>query len=122
MTYFLLKYTHIISATILFGTGIGSAFYMFAANLRKEVYGIYFATRHVVIADFLFTLPAVFVQLISGLGLVFEVGYDFSDKWLTWAGALYLLAVACWIPVVFLQIKMRDMAKTAFDTRAKLPK
>ena len=66
MTYLLIKWIHILSATILFGTGIGSAFYMFMANRRKEIAGIYFATRHVVIADWLFTTPAAIIQFTTG--------------------------------------------------------
>ena len=121
MLYFLLKYIHIISSTILFGTGIGSAFYMFMANRRKDIAGIYFATRHVVIADWLFTTPAVVIQLITGVLLVQEVGYRFSETWIVWALVLYFFAGACWIPVVWMQIKMRDMAKAALENGTVLP-
>lgn len=121
MEYLLLKWIHILSATILFGTGIGSAFYMFMANQRKDIAGIYFAVRHVVIADWVFTTPAVIFQLLTGLALVRVAGYDYSDFWVSWGLALYFFAGACWLPVVWLQIKMRDMAKAALETGEPLP-
>lgn len=121
MEYLILKWIHILSSTILFGTGVGSAFYLFMANRRKDVASIYFATRHVVIADWIFTTPAVIVQLLSGAALVHLVGYDWNDAWITWGLGLYLFAGLCWLPVVWMQIKMRDMAKIAHETGALLP-
>lgn len=121
MDYLLLKWIHILSSTILFGTGIGSAFYMFMANRRKDIAGIYFATRHVVIADWLFTTPAIVIQLATGLWLVHIQGYALTDNWIMLALALYFFAGACWVPVVAMQIKMRDMAKIALETGTPLP-
>jgi uncharacterized membrane protein len=121
MSYLILKYIHIISSTILFGTGIGSAFYMFMANLRKDIAVIYFATRHVVIADFIFTMPSVIIQLISGTMLIKAAGYEYSDAWIMWAYILYFFAALCWLPVVWMQIKMRNMAKNALDNNKNLP-
>jgi uncharacterized membrane protein len=121
MDYLLLKWIHIVSSTILFGTGIGSAFFMFMANRRKDVAGIYFATRHVVIADWLFTTPSVIIQLLSGLYLVHLGGYQLTDGWIMWGLALYFFAGACWLPVVWMQIKMRDMAKIALESGTPLP-
>jgi uncharacterized membrane protein len=121
MEYVIVKWIHILSSTILFGTGIGSAFYMFMANRRKEIAGIYFATRHVVIADWLFTTPAVIIQLVSGLWLLHLTGYSLSDSWVVWGLVLYFFAGACWLPVVWMQIKMRDMAKLALESGNDLP-
>lgn len=121
MDYLLLKWIHILSATILFGTGIGSAFYMFMANRRKDVAGIYFAARHVVIADWLFTTPAVIIQLLTGIGLIHAVGYEYTDFWIMWGLVLYFFAGACWIPVVWMQIRMCDMAKHALEAGEPLP-
>jgi uncharacterized membrane protein len=121
MDYLLLKWIHIISSTILFGTGIGSAFFMFMANRRKDVAGIYFATRHVVIADWLFTTPSVIIQLASGLYLVHLGGYHLTDDWIMWGLALYFFAGACWLPVVWMQIQMRNMAKMALESKTPLP-
>jgi len=121
MEYLLLKWIHILSSTILFGTGIGSAFYMFMANRRKDTASIYFATRHVVIADWLFTTPAIIIQLITGLLLLHVTGFSFSDKWVLWGLVLYCFAGGCWLPVVWMQIKMRDLAKNALESGKDLP-
>jgi len=121
MEYLFIKLIHILSSTILFGTGIGSAFYMFMANRRKDIADIYFAVRHVVIADWLFTTPAIIVQLATGIWLVREAGYEYQDYWIFWALMLYFFAGICWLPVVWMQIKMRDMAKIALDTGSNLP-
>lgn len=94
---------------------------MFMANRRKDISGIYFATRHVVIADWLFTTPAVIIQLVTGLWLMHIAGYEHTDKWIMWSLGLYFFAGACWLPVVWMQIKMRDMAKTALETDTELP-
>ncbi len=121
MEYLVLKWVHILSSTILFGTGIGSAFYMFMANRSKDIASIHFAVRHVVIADWLFTTPAIVLQLVTGIWLVIETGHEFSDTWIILAIALYIFAGICWLPVVWLQIQMRDMAKTAAETGGTLP-
>jgi uncharacterized membrane protein len=121
MDILLVKWMHILSSTVLFGTGIGSAFYMFMANRRKEISGMYFATRHVVIADWLFTTPSVILQLATGLWLAHATGYDLSEGWIQWALFLYFFAGACWLPVVWMQIKMRDMARAAYESGADVP-
>jgi uncharacterized membrane protein len=122
MEYVLVKWVHIVSSTILFGTGIGSAFGLFMANRSKEVPSICFATRMVVVADFLFTSPAAVVQLLTGLWLLRLTGYSLSDGWVKWGLALYFFAGACWLPVVWMQIEMRGMARLAFETNKPLPK
>jgi uncharacterized membrane protein len=119
--YLLLKWIHILSAAILFGTGIGSAFYMFMANRRKNISDIYFATRHVVIADLAFIAPTVLIQLITGIGLVQVMGYAWTDPWIMWGLILYFFAGACWLPVLWMQVRMRDMAKAALETGEALP-
>ncbi|MGH6671283.1 MAG: DUF2269 family protein [Xanthobacteraceae bacterium] len=121
MEYLILKWIHILSATILLGTGLGSAYYLFMANRKRDVANIYFAAYHVVIADFLFITPAVIVQLASGLLLLTLTGYSLSDWWVTWGLALYFFAGLCWLPAVWVQIRMRDMAKAALDDGAPLP-
>ncbi len=121
MDYIIIKWLHILSATILFGTGLGSAFYMFMANREKNIANIWFATSHVVIADWLFTTPAIIIQLITGLWLLRITGYSFTDRWVVAGLVLYFFAGACWLPVVWVQMKMRDMAKVALETSAPLP-
>ena len=122
MEYLTIKWLHILSSTILFGTGVGSAFYMFMANYRKDISAIYFAIRHVVIADFLFTTPSIIIQLVTGLWMVHLVGYELTDTWIMWGLILYFFAGGCWLPVVWIQIKMRDIAKEALEHNKELPK
>ena len=122
MEYFTLKYIHILSSTFLFGTGVGSAFYMFRANLSKDVPSIYFATRNVVIADWLFTTPTAIIQPVTGIMMMRLTGLSFSDPWIFWGIALYFLVGICWLPVVYFQIKMRDMARVAYETKTDLTK
>lgn len=121
MDYLIIKYIHIVSSTILFGTGIGSAFYMFMANRRKEIAGITFVTRHVVIADWLFILPTVIIQLLTGIWLLKLGGFTSAELWVKSGIALYFFVGACWLPVVWIQIKMRNMAREAFDKDSNLP-
>jgi len=94
MEFLILKWVHILSATVLFGTGIGSAFFVFRANRLKDINAIAFALRQVVIADWIFTTPAGIVQLASGIWLVIIGGYRFSDLWITGALALFAFAGA----------------------------
>ncbi|MEH6630761.1 MAG: DUF2269 domain-containing protein [Halopseudomonas aestusnigri] len=122
MEYLLLKWVHIISSTILFGTGIGSAFYMFMATRGRNLVVMNFAVRHVVIADWLFTTPAVIIQFLTGLALMQLGGYELADTWIYWGLALYLFAGICWLPVVWMQIKMRDLIALALETGVDLPK
>jgi len=121
MGYNLIKWLHILSATILFGTGIGSAFFMFIANRRRNLAEMHAALRHVVLADWVFTSPSVVFQLLSGLYLVRESGYHLTDGWIVAALALYVFAGLCWLPVVWLQLKMRDQVAAALKNNAPLP-
>ena len=91
------------------------------ANRRGEIEEIYFATRTVVLTDYMLTLPAVLIQLITGILLVQELGRSFTEFWIAWGLALYFFAGACWIPVVWMQIRMRDMAKISAETNKPLP-
>lgn len=121
MEYLLLKWLHIISSTILFGTGIGSAFYKFIADREGDINHIARTNRHVVLADWFFTTPTIILQPLSGFAMVYLAGYSLFDTWLLISILLYLLAGACWLPVVVLQIRMRDMAQTAENESKELP-
>jgi uncharacterized membrane protein len=121
MDYLIVKWVHILSATILFGTGIGSAFYLFMANRKRNVANIHFAASQVVIVDFCFITPAVILQLATGLWLLRLTGYSLTEPWVAWGLVLYFFAGFCWLPVVWMQIKMRDMAKAALKSGAPLP-
>lgn len=118
MDYLVLKWLHILSATFLFGTGLGSAFYMFFANRSRNVQAISVVAGYVVIADWLFTTPTVIFQPLSGLYMAHRLGFPWSNGWIAWSLALYVLAGACWLPVVWLQIRMRDLARGAASAKA----
>lgn len=111
--YELIKTLHIISSTFLFGTGIGSAFYMLFASLQRDPRVIAFVVRYVVIADWIFTTTSIIVQPLTGYMLMRLAGFPFTHRWIAWSIALYFLAGACWLPVVYLQLRMRDMAIAA---------
>jgi uncharacterized membrane protein len=119
--YLLLKVVHVISATILFGTGIGSAFHMWFAHRSGNVAAIACVARHVVLADFMFTTPAVIVQPVTGVLLALAAGYDLQSPWLICSYALFALAGACWLPVVAIQLRIRNLAADALARNAPLP-
>ncbi|MES2120348.1 MAG: DUF2269 domain-containing protein [Pseudomonadota bacterium] len=104
----MIKTLHILSATVLFGTGLGIAFFFWSARHRDDEARL-FAARTTVRADLLFTLPAVFVQPITGALLVGIAGFDPREFWLVASYALYVIAGLCWLPVVWLQIRMKRL-------------
>ena len=120
--YALVKTLHILSATLLFGTGLGSAFYMWRADRSRDPAAIAFAARNVVIADWLFTLPAIVFQPLSGLWLAWHLDISLAEPWLLWTYGLYALAGVCWLPVVWLQIRLRDLAAAALAQGDSLPR
>ena len=77
--------------------------------------------RHVVIADWIFTTPAIAFQPQSGYYLAHLAGFPFSSRWIAWSLILYLIATACWLPVVWLPLRMRDLAGVALAQGAALP-
>jgi uncharacterized membrane protein len=119
--YAWLKLAHLLSATVLFGTGLGTAFHMWMAHRGGDPRAIATVSRNVVIADFLFTTPAVIVQPASGIALIWLMGIDPFSSWLVAVYALYALAGACWLPVVWLQIRVRDIARKAVTLGDPLP-
>jgi uncharacterized membrane protein len=121
MEYLIVKWLHILSSTFLFGTGIGSAYYMLCASLTRDARVVAGVVRYVVIADWIFTTPTIVFQPLSGWYLMNLIGAPFTSAWIAWSIALYVLAGACWLPVVFLQIKMRDMAQSAAAGATALP-
>jgi uncharacterized membrane protein len=122
MDYLLLKWLHVLSSTFLFGTGIGSAFYMLATSLTRDVRACAVVSRQVVIADWLFTTPAIILQPVTGFAMMHLAGYPLMSRWIVGSVLLYLLAGACWLPVVWIQMKMCDMAlRAAAAGEAELP-
>lgn len=121
MTYITLKTLHILSLVLLFGTGLGSAFYKWMADRSGNVAHIAVTNRHVVLADWLFTTPTVIFQPISGVWMASLAGWPLTTPWIAISLALYLLAGACWLPVVWLQIRMHRIASDAFAGDVPLP-
>lgn len=121
MDYLVVKWLHILSSTFLFGTGIGSAFYMLFTSLSRDVRAIAVVSRHVVLADWIFTSTTVIIQPLTGMYLIHLAGFPWNSPWIMWSVALYLVAGACWLPVVWIQIKMRDMAQVAAREGTDLP-
>jgi len=107
--YLWIKLVHILSASVLFGTGMGTAFFMFKAHLSKNDEAIAVTTRNVVMADWVFTTPAVVIQLVTGLWLTDKLNISFSSTWFIAVIGLYILVGICWIPVVWIQIRIRDL-------------
>jgi len=119
--FFWIKAIHILSSTVLFGTGLGTAFHMWMAHRSGDIHAIATVSKNVVLADYLFTTPAVIIQPLSGAILVWLTGTDPYAPWLVIAYVLYVLAGACWLPVVRLQIRMRDLARASVETDSDLP-
>jgi len=121
MTYFILKFLHVIGASVLLGTGAGIAFFMLLAHLGGRPAVIAGVARIVVIADFVFTATAVVAQPITGVLLVRNVGYALTDGWIFWSIILYLITGAFWLPVVWMQMRLGDLAAAAANTGTQLP-
>ena len=109
-TYLLIKALHIMSSVLLVGTGFGSAFYMFFVNRTGSVQAIAAVSRLVVRADWWFTTPAVIFQPLSGLWLAHMAGWAWTTPWILTSIALYVIAGLCWLPVVWIQMKMQKIA------------
>jgi uncharacterized membrane protein len=119
--YLLLKWLHIVSSTVLFGMGAGIAFFFIRAQRTGDVRVIAAVGKDVVLADAVFTAAAVVLQPVTGLAMVWIAGYPWTRPWICVSMALYVLIGCCWLPVVWLQIRMRDMAVAAAATASALP-
>lgn len=115
MEYLLLKWLHIVSSTLLFGTGLGSAFYKYFTDRRGDPVTVAGVNRLVVLADWLFTTPTVIIQPLTGVAMVMVAGYPLDTPWLILSMVLYVIAGGCWLPVVWLQIRMRRLAERAVE-------
>lgn len=119
--YHTLEFIHILSATLLFGTGLGTAFAMWRAHRTGDARVIAAVAQGVVLADWVFTTPAVVIQPATGALLVELHGFPWTLPWLVAALVIYVLVGACWIPVVWLQMRMRDLARQAVESGRPLP-
>jgi len=119
--YAVLKAIHIVSSAILFGTGLGIAFFKWTTDRTGDVRAIRIASEKVVLADWLFTTPAIIIQPITGIALAAEIGFPLSQGWIETAIILYVFAGVCWLPVVWLQVRMRALARVADLNSESLP-
>ena len=121
MSHDALLFLHIAGATVLLGTGAGIAFFMLMAHRSGDPKIIAHTAAKVVRADYLFTASAVVAQPVTGLLLASQVGWPLSESWIVTSMLLYAATGACWLPVVWLQTRMRNLATTAISRNASLP-
>lgn len=121
MSLFLMKIAHVIGATMLLGTGAGIAFFMLMAHRTGDARIIAHTAGVVVIADTLFTATAVVLQPVTGGALAIMAGYPILRGWIALSLALYVVTGVFWLPVVWIQLKMRDLARTASEQESPLP-
>ena len=119
--YSIIKTLHIISSTVLFGTGLGIAFFMLRSHFTDNLQEKFFAARNTVLADYLFTAPSIIIQPLSGAWLIWKGGFDPAALWLMWTYGIYTLAGLCWLPVVWIQIQLKQMVRAALDSGTSLP-
>ena len=121
MEYLIAKWLHVLSSTLLFGTGLGSAYYLYFASRTRDARAVAVVARYVVLADYLVTATTVIFQPLSGWYLAKLASLPMTTGWIARSFVLYALAVACWLPVVFLQVRMRDLAAEAAAANKPLP-
>lgn len=121
MTYDILRFLHVMGAIVLLGTGAGIAFFMVASNRSNDARLIAHVAGIVVLADTLFTATAAIFQPVTGYLLAREAGWPILQGWVAWSLLLYVFVGAFWLPVVWMQIRMRDLAIAARDTASPLP-
>jgi uncharacterized membrane protein len=114
--YFVLKFIHIICAVIVAGTGMGIAFFQLMVFRSGNVSAIAVTTRQVVLADWIFTTPAVTGQLITGIWLMQQLHYSFTSMWFITVMALFIFVGVCWVPVVCIQYRLKTLAAISSQT------
>jgi uncharacterized membrane protein len=121
MDYLVVKWLHVLSSTLLFGTGLGTAWYMFFASRSRNAQAAAVVLRWGVIADWLFTATTVVFQPLSGFYLAHRAHLPIGSTWIVASLVLYLVAGACWLPVVWIQVQMRNLAQQAARDGSELP-
>lgn len=112
-SYLVLKYVHVLSGAVLFGTGMGIAYFMFTAHRSRNLDAMRVVSREVIVADWIFTATAVVVQPVTGVWMMLERGWPLTSTWFIATVALYVAVGACWIPVVLLQYRMARLLRVA---------
>jgi uncharacterized membrane protein len=120
-TYLFLKWLHVIGAAVLLGTGAGIAFFMLMAHRTGDARIVAGVARIVVLADYVFTATAVVAQPVTGVLLARQAGYDLGEGWILLSIGLYLLTGAFWLPVVWMQARMKALAEAAAAAGEPLP-
>lgn len=118
----IVKWLHVLSSTLLFGTGIGTAFFLFFVSRTRDARAVATVARYVVIADWCFTATTIVFQPLSGFWLAHLMGYPLASRWILWSSGLFVLAALCWLPVVWLQVRLRDVAARAAAQGDELPR
>jgi uncharacterized membrane protein len=121
MTYFILKFLHVIGAAVLLGTGAGIAFFMLFGHFTGKPAVVAAIARIVVIADLVFTATAVVAQPVTGIALAWHMGWSLWEGWIALSIGLYFVTGAFWLPVVWMQMRMRDLAAEAAAIGQPLP-
>lgn len=111
--YLTLKFLHVLGAATLIGTGAGIAFFMLLSSRSGNRQLIAGTARLVVLADWVFTAPAVVLQFATGMLLMEVSGYSYGSPWFVAALALFLFIGCCWLPVVVIQYRLRAQAAMA---------
>lgn len=119
--YSWIKTFHVIGAAVLLGMGFGSAFFKLQVDRTGDLPAIVFASKTVVLVDWIFTAPAVVIQLVTGLVMVWLGGYSLTEAWLVLGVGFFILTGLCWLPAVYIQLRCRDMAVQASDAGTGLP-
>ena len=116
-SYAIWKTVHVFSAAILMGTGIGIAFFCWfgsrAAIGDKNIGALRMVLRFTVLADAVFTAPAVVVQAVTGAMLMHLAGWSWFSPWSITAVGLFGLVGVCWLPVLWIQWRMKKLADNA---------
>lgn len=120
-SYFLLKFFHILAAVVIAGTGTGIAFFMFMASRSNNAQAIAVTAKHVVLADWIFTTPAVIIQFVTGVLLMQKLGYSFSSVWFLTVCSLFVFIGLCWLPVVVIQYRLKAWADQSAASNRILP-
>jgi uncharacterized membrane protein len=121
LTVELLRWLHVIGATVLLGTGAGIAFFMLMAQRTGRADLVAHVAGTVVVADTIFTASAVVVQPLTGALLAWQIGWSLTEGWIALSLGLYVLIGLFWLPVVWIQLRIRDLAREAAETGAPLP-
>ena len=120
-SYSLLKLIHILSAVVVTGTGMGIAFFMVMANRSNNPQAIYVTAKTVILGDWIFTTPAIIAQLVSGILLMNKLNYSFSSIWFYWVIGLFVLIGICWLPVLRIQYRLKQLAEQSLESNQLEP-